>query len=142
MSWLSDVRSRLADWRAPRSLGQRGERAAARYLRRKRYRIVAIGERLGKGEIVLIAVDGGTLVFIEVKTRQSHESGHPAESVDQHKQRQLTRLALTYLKRHDLLESPARFDVIAITWGADQRRPAIEHIQNAFEAVGKWQMHS
>ena len=55
------------------------------------------------GEMDLIAVDQRTVVFVEVKTRKSHQAGHPAEAVGDAKQRRLTRLALGYLKRHDLL---------------------------------------
>jgi putative endonuclease len=54
----------------------------------------------------------------------------------------LTRLALTFLKRHDLLEYPARFDVVAVTWPALQKKPTIEHFKNAFQPVGRWQMFS
>jgi Holliday junction resolvase-like predicted endonuclease len=46
------------------------------------------------------------------------------------------------LKRHGLLEYPARFDVVAVTWSDDRRPPTIEHIRNAFEPAGKWQMFS
>ena len=120
----------------PRTLGQRGEAAAARYLRRLGYKIVARSDRAVLGEIDLVAVDGRTIVFIEVKTRASHDAGHPAEAVDRAKQQRLSRLALAYLRRHDLLEYPARFDVVAITWPATGRHPHIEHIIGAFEAVG------
>jgi putative endonuclease len=125
---------------APKTLGQRGEAAAARYLKRLGYVIVARGSHIRRGEIDLIAVDGRTVVFVEVKTRVSHDAGHPAEAVDREKQRRLTRLAMVYLKRHHLLENPARFDVIAITWPKNQRRPMIEHYKNAFEPVGEGQM--
>jgi len=133
------TRLRIA-WRRYRSLGQRGERAGARFLRRAGYKIVARGERGRLGEIDLVAVDGRTVVFVEVKTRRSHDAGHPAEAVGPDKQQRLTRLALAYLKRHDLLECRARFDVLAITWPQGTRRPKIEHIRNAFEAVGRGQM--
>ncbi len=130
-------------WLFPeKSLGRRGEAAAARYLKRRGYKIVARGSRLQPGELDLVAVRHRTIVFVEVKTRQTHQAGHPAEAVDQAKQRQLTRLAVTFLKRHGLLEYPARFDVIAITWPKGQRRPKIEHIKNAFEAVGQWEFYS
>jgi len=142
MLWLS----RLKDWyrrrRTPKPLGQQGEDAAARYLRRLGYTIVARGEHGSLGELDLVAVDGRTVVFVEVKTRRTHDAGHPAEAVDLNKQRQLTRLALTYLKRRGLLENAARFDVVAITWPENQRKPTIEHIKNAFEPVGQWQMFS
>ena len=131
-----------AAWRQYRSLGRRGERAAERYLRRRGYQIVARSERSRLGELDLVAVDGRTVVFVEVKTRHSHAAGHPAEAVGKEKQQRLTRLALGYLKRHELLEHSARFDVLAITWPKTTRRPTIEHIQNAFEAVGRGQMFS
>jgi putative endonuclease len=121
---------------AEKPLGVRGEAAAARYLKRRGYHIVARGDRLKPGEIDLVAVDRQTVIFVEVKTRESAEAGHPAEAVDAAKQRRLTRAAVAYLKRHGLLECPARFDVVAVTWPAGQRRPAIEHFVNAFEAAG------
>ncbi len=124
-----------------KTLGQRGEAAAARYLRRRGYKIIARSSRLRPGELDLVAVEGRTIVFVEVKTRQSADAGHPAEAVDAAKQRRLTRLAVTFLKRHGLLDYPARFDVIAVTWPAG-RRPKIEHFPNAFEAVGRGEFYS
>ena len=94
------------------------------------------------GELDLVAIDGRTVVFIEVKTRTSHVAGHPAEAVGPQKQKRLTRLALAYLKRHELLECSSRFDVLAITWPDGTRKPKIEHFKNAFEAVGRGQMFS
>lgn len=136
---------RFFDWlallRKPRSLGQRGEAAAASYLKRRGYKIVARGDRAVLGELDIVAVDGRTIVFVEVKTRASDDGGHPAEAVDQEKQRRLTRVALAYLRRHELLEFPSRFDVVAVTWPATTRQPRIEHMQSAFEAVGPQSMH-
>lgn len=123
-------------------LGQRGEAAAARYLRRQGCKILARGDRLRPGELDLVALDQKTIVFVEVKTRRSQDAGHPSEAVDAAKQRRLTRLAVTFLKRHGLLERPARFDVIAVTWPEGQRRPTIEHFKNAFEAAGQWEFYS
>jgi putative endonuclease len=141
-----NLRQTLSRWRErlfpAKTLGQRGEAAAAGYLRRRGYKILARGDRFGPGELDIVALDRDTIVFVEVKTRQGHEAGHPSEAVDATKQRKLTQLAVTFLKRHGLLEHPARFDVIAIIWPADQRRPTIEHIPNAFEAVGKLEFYS
>jgi len=125
-----------------RSLGQRGEAAAARYLCRLGYKIIARGERSKWAEIDLIAVDGSTVVFVEVKTRQSQQSGHPAEAVGADKQRRLTRAAIAFLQHHRLLDRSARFDVVAVTWPEGHRRPAIEHFKNAFDAVGRWEYYS
>jgi putative endonuclease len=142
MEILRGLQQLLARWKAPGTLGQRGEAVAARHLKRKGYVIVARSDRGRLGEIDLVAVDGRTVVFVEVKTRRSHDTGHPADAVDEDKQRRLTRLALTYLKRHDLLEYSARFDVVAVTWPDDANRPRIEHFENAFEPTGRGQMFS
>jgi len=124
-----------------RLLGNRGERAAAKYLKRQGFRILARQSRSRIGEIDLIALDGDTIVFIEVKTRSSHAAGHPSEAVTPAKQKQLTRAALVWLKHRRLLDQRGRFDVVAITW-SDGRPPVIEHYRNAFEAVGTSQMFS
>ncbi|HEX5102167.1 MAG TPA: YraN family protein, partial [Pirellulaceae bacterium] len=137
MRWLAPIIEPLwlaVDRRLP--LGRRGENAAARHLQRLGYVIVARGHRGLIGEIDLVAVEGRTLVFVEVKTRTSQDAGHPADAVDAAKQRRLTRLALSYMKRHDLLDNPARFDVIAVTWPDQGSRPVIEHFKDAFEPVG------
>jgi putative endonuclease len=137
---IAAVRARMR--RPPQSLGDLGEAAVAKYLRRRRYKIVARKLRNALGEIDLVAVEGRTVVFVEVKTRRSHEAGHPFEAVTPQKQRRLTRAALAFLRRNDLLECAARFDVVAVTWAAGQRRPRIEHVKNAFEPDDAWQMFS
>jgi putative endonuclease len=132
-------------WRrtfGPKTLGARGEAAAARHLKRLGYKIVGRGAHFYRGEIDIIAVDGRTVVFVEVKTRESDVAGEPHEAVDLEKQKRLTRLALVYLKRHSLLDYPARFDVVSIIWPKNERRPKIQHIKNAFEATGQGQMFS
>jgi len=116
--------------------------AAARFLRRRRYKIIRRGESFGPGELDLVAIKDGQLVFVEVKTRHSSEVGHPVEAVDAQKQRRLTRLAVTFMKRHGLLEMPARFDVIAVTWPEGSRRPKIEHFASAFDCSGAWEFYS
>lgn len=126
----------------PLSLGQRGEKAAARYLRRQGYRVLARNVRSKFGELDLVALDGRTIVFVEVKTRVHHEAGLPAEAIDSDKQRRLTRLALHYLRRHRLLEQSTRFDVVAVTWPQSSRPPSIKHYRNAFPASGRGQMFS
>ena len=136
------IRTWWARLRAPLSLGARGEREAARFLRRLGYKIVARSQRSRLGEIDLVAVDGRTVVFVEVKTRRSHDAGHPTEAIDADKQRRLTRAALAYLKRHGLLECSARFDVVAITWPDAGGKPTVEHLLNAFPAIGTGQMFS
>jgi putative endonuclease len=129
---------------APKSLGQRGEDFAARYLKRLGYHIVGRQVDLRVGELDIIAVDnnavgGRTVVFVEVKTRASDAAGAPAEAVDDLRQERMTRAALAYLKSHGLLEHRARFDVIALLWPKGARTPTIEHIKDAFPAVGRGQ---
>ncbi len=129
------LRAQVAALHSPLPLGQRGERAAARYLRRKGYRVVAGGHRSRYGEIDLIAVwRKETVVFVEVKTRRDNRAGGPEQAVGGLQQSRIENSALEFLKGHQLLEYPARFDVIAIVWPPDAKRPAsIEHFENAFQ---------
>jgi putative endonuclease len=117
-------------------LGDRGERAAARYLRRQGFEILARQQAGRLGEIDLIARDGDTIVFVEVKTRTSGAAGNPVEAVTPAKQRQMTRIALAWLKQRGLLECRARFDVVALLWAEGARQPEIKHYRHAFEAAG------
>lgn len=132
--------ARLPWWR--RWFGTRSERAAARFLRRQGMRILVRNYLCPHGEIDLVALDRGCIVFVEVRSTGLDDVSRPAGSVDLAKQRKLTEVALDYLRRNRLLEYPARFDVLALSWPAGQREPAIEHHRHAFEAVGRWQTYS
>jgi putative endonuclease len=136
VNWLLQIIHWWREVSAPASLGQRGERAAEKFLKSLGYKIVARGTRNRLGELDLVAVDGRTVVFVEVKTRTTHEAGHPAEAVDDRKQRRVTRAAQAFIQQHDLHECSFRFDVIAITWPEAVKAPIIEHIRQAFEAIG------
>ncbi len=127
-------------WR--RWFGTRSERAAARFLRRLGCRILARNYTCPFGELDLVAEQAGCVVFVEVRSTGGDDPERPALSVDAAKQRRLTRLALEYLRRHRLLNYPARFDVLIVTWPAGRREPRIDHYLNAFEAVGRGQMYS
>ncbi len=142
MGWTEQLAAWWRRLRPSQTLGRRGELAAEKHLKRLGYKIVRRSQRSSAGEIDLIAVDDRTVVFVEVKTRASHDKGHPAEAVDRTKQERLTRLALAFLKRHGLLEHSSRFDVVAVTWPDSDRRPIIEHFKNAFEPTGRGQMFS
>ncbi len=120
-----------------RLLGDAGEREAARFLRCQGLKVLCRGYRTDHGEIDLVALDGNVVVFVEVKARRH---GEPAEAVTLEKQRRLTLAALHFLKKHGLLDQPCRFDVVAIVWPEDRSTPRIEHIRDAFEAVGRGQM--
>lgn len=121
-------------------LGRRGEKLAAKFLRQQGYKIVSHSHRQRLGEIDLIALDQGVVVFVEVKSWRSDRSGDPSEAVTPSKQEKLTRAALIYLKQKKLLDHPARFDVISIVLNAETS-PQIRHFKSAFEAVGRGQMY-
>jgi putative endonuclease len=125
-------------WR--RWFGSRSERAAERFLKRLGYRIVARNYSCPLGELDLVALDDGCIVFVEVRSTGAEDPVRAAASVDDKKQKQLTKLAVHFLHARKLLEQAARFDVLAISWPAGKREPTIEHYVNAFEAVGRWQM--
>ena len=115
------------------ALGDRGENQAARFLRGLGYKIIVRNFRCELGEIDIVARDGPTLVFVEVKTRAQDEPT-PEEQVHDGKQHQLTRVAKIYLSRYGTPRPPARFDVVAIVWPAGAE-PQIRHIPHAFEAT-------
>lgn len=121
-------------WR--RWFGSRAERAAERFLRKLGYRILVRNFTCAFGELDLIVLDNGVLVFVEVRSTQHATGERPAASVDLAKQRRLTRLATFFLKQRRLLDHAARFDVLTVSWPDGQNTPTIEHFKNAFEAIG------
>ncbi|HTZ89469.1 MAG TPA: YraN family protein [Alloacidobacterium sp.] len=96
--------------------GRRGELAAFFYLRRQGYIVVARGWRSGRlrGDIDLIAWNGDTLCFIEVKTRSTHDVATAEAAVDEDKRRTLRRLARSYMRQLPNNEVAARFDILSI----------------------------
>jgi putative endonuclease len=114
-----------------KTLGSEGEDLAIQYLRRKGYRIISRNYKNHIGEIDIIAQDGETVVFIEVKTRANDSFGFPFESVHRRKRQKLRNLALLYLKKAGE-EIPVRFDVLSITC-TENGDMEIDHIQDAFE---------
>ena len=114
-----------------KELGKKGEEVALRFLQKKGYRIIETNYVCKIGEMDLIAKEKDTLVFIEVKTRTSTIFGPPHLAVTQFKQRQLSKVALNFLKEKKLEDVKARFDVVAILLG--QKGEEIELIRNAFD---------
>lgn len=127
-------------WR--RWFGDRAETAAARFLRKKGIRVLFRNVKLPGGELDIVALEGRTLVFVEVRSTESQDCSRPTESVDSEKQRKLTSLATAFLRRHDLLGRPARFDVVAVSWPANRREPTIVHFADAFAPTGHLQLHT
>ena len=113
------------------SLGKRGEDLAAARLKKLKYKILERNYRCALGEMDIIARDRGTLVFVEVKTRTSRDFGGPAAALTPHKQRQLSRVALTYLNQKKLDDLPARFDVVTVEMIPPE--PRIDVIRDAFD---------
>jgi putative endonuclease len=117
--------------KSAQALGRSGEDIACRYLEGKKYEIIARGFRMFRGEIDIVALDGATLVFVEVKARADESHGRPEESVTPGKQRQIRKIAQGYLLEHPSPGVDCRFDVIAILF----REPGdfrLEHFVDAF----------
>ena len=123
--------------RAPHfELGARGEALAVEHLEQRGYRIVAanfslpIGRNLRdvivNAEIDVVAYDGATLCFIEVKTRASDQIATPETNVDRRKRRQIARAARGYRRLFGLMDSPFRYDVVSVIGKPDDTRPRIE----------------
>lgn len=106
--------------------GLYGETTAAAHLKKQKYKILEQNYTSKVGEIDIIAQHKKTIVFVEVKMRQTLAFGRPSEAVNLHKQAKIRRTAEEYLIRHKLLGCEIRFDVIEVL-GQE-----INHIQNAF----------
>ena len=116
-----------------RAEGTWGEALVADYLRGRSCRLEAPRWRCRFGEIDLIAWDGDTLCFVEVKTRTNTQMGLPREYVTAGKQTRLRKTALFYLSSHDL-DCPARFDVAEVYAAAPGDPNArIEYLEDAFQ---------
>ena len=116
-------------------IGRWGEAAAAEYLRKKGYKIVASGYRTRLGEIDLIAENRKTLAFVEVKTRKNDFVQEGRDAVGYTKQSKLIATASMYLAGHETKKT-VRFDVIEVyaPEGTDTVEPTINHIEDAFTA--------
>lgn len=111
-------------------IGHEGENVATNYLMQKGYRIVARNWRHGPKEIDIVARDGETMVFVEVKTRSTLAFELPQEAVTKKKMKNLVEAADAYLIQYNIaLES--RFDIVGVLNGPPPK--VIEHI------VGAWQ---
>jgi putative endonuclease len=139
------VETNKRDFAQHLALGQRGESMAAEYLEALGYRLVAanftapVGRTLNgalvHAEIDLVAYEGHTLCFVEVKTRASDWYATPEANVDLRKQRQVSRAARAYRKLFGITQTPCRFDVVSITLtpvarGETSPAPRIELLKN------------
>lgn len=137
MEWLLRISDRLRHngrlrrGNAAHAWGRRGEDLAHRYLRSRGYVIVARNyrNRCGSAEIDLVARDGETLVFVEVKSRSTDLFGAPEQAVDEEKRRRILRGARDYIYRAGLSWDRTRFDIVSVLFGGQER---IEHHIDAF----------
>ena len=130
---------RSVSFSSPLELGKRGEELAAAHLLQTGYRIVAANFSIPVGrsrvgalinvEIDLVAYEGETLCFIEVKSRASDWFAPPEANVDRRKQRQIARAARAYRRMFDLVNAPYRYDVITVVLPAEQERRGDWEIQ-------------
>ena len=112
-------------------LGQVGEQAAADYLRRAGYRVLARNYSCGAGELDLICRREDCLIFVEVKTRAADAPADPEETITRFKQRQLERVARAWLAAHGEPDCAYRFDAVSVVMSA-QGEPRVRHIIDAF----------
>jgi len=113
-----------------REIQKIGEDAAAAFLSNGGFRVLVRNWRVKMGELDLVAMDGDTIVFVEVKARLTGQFTDPALAVDYLKQRRLRRLASLFLAQSPPPFKGCRFDVISVITG--QRPPVISHLRNAF----------
>ena len=123
----------MAVWR--RWLGSHSERLAAKFLRRRGYEILARNVRAGRrGEIDLLALDGRTLVVVEVRSGKGRSPGELSLTVDRPKQLSLDLALRAFLRLNAIRPLPVRFDVIAVSWPADGGAPVIQQFLHAFDS--------
>jgi putative endonuclease len=118
-----------------KELGKKGEEIALRFLKKRGYRIIERNYVCKMGEMDIIAKEKDTLVFVEVKARTSTTFGPPQLAVNSSKQRQLSKVALNFLKEKQIEDMKARFDVVAIL--LVPKGEEVELIKDAFDL--KWQ---
>ena len=111
-------------------LGKRGEALAEEYLKRKGFQILKRNYRYGHKEIDLIAKDGNTIVFVEVKAGRSKSFGAPHQWVNLKKQKNLIEVANHFIQKENTTDCDFRFDVLAISYQKGEE--IIDHIKNAF----------
>ena len=113
------------------NLGKRGEETAVDFLKQNGYRVLKRNFKINLGEIDIVAREGNTVCFIEVKTRTSEILGHPFEAISRVKQQKLSRVGLAYLKKNGLMDAPARFDIVSVLT-SERGSENVEILKDAF----------
>ncbi len=117
--------------KARRGLGALGERLAREQLERDGYQVLETNYRSRMGELDLVALEGGCLVGIEVRTKRGSAFGTPEESVGPRKARRLADLVVQYGQRHEGLPEDLRVDFVAVELTSDGRLIRLDVIKNA-----------
>jgi putative endonuclease len=112
-----------------------GEQVAARFLRRKGCRVLAKNYRCPAGEIDLICRDGGTLVFVEVKSRSSFQRESPTEAAHPRQWKRIDRAAHYFLRQRGIQSCPCRIDLVTVEWRSLGSVPLVTHYPDAFAAA-------
>jgi putative endonuclease len=114
-----------------KTLGDRGEDLAARFLERSGWTLVDRNFRMGRKEIDLVARRGGVVAFVEVKTRAGSGYGHPLEAITWKKRREIQQVAAAWVDRKGRPGEDYRFDAVAVLIGGGGE-PRIEHVEDAW----------
>jgi putative endonuclease len=109
-----------------------GEAIAEQFCKLRGYEILARNAREGRGELDLVALDRGTVVFVEVKFRAERDWGGPLAAVTAKKRDDVSKAATRWLAARGATGRPVRFDVIGITWASDGTELRVQHVPNAF----------
>lgn len=112
------------------TVGNYGEDLACEYLKKRGYKILERNYRIRGGEIDIVARDGETLVFVEVKTRYSHDFGSPGESITPWKIKALLKTARFYIQKIGWRDREYRLDFVGIDFVDSKDNPGIELIKN------------
>lgn len=115
-------------------LGMLGEEIAREHLSQQGLRIIEKNYTSKLGEIDIVALDGRSIVFVEVKTRKSKRHGHPLESITPKKQKQIIKAAKCYIKEKRLSNCSCRFDAVGIFFNKHTNEPEVTYVRGAFDA--------
>ena len=113
-----------------KSIGNKGEKIAVKYLKKKGYVIIDKNYSTEVGEIDIICANDGCLIFVEVKCRISDEHGFVADAVNYHKRKKINQVASQYIARFKMFDYPVRFDVVEVY----TKENRVVHIENAFDS--------
>jgi putative endonuclease len=113
-------------------VGKRAEEAACKFLKKKGYKIIARNYRTRLGELDVVALDGKTLVFVEVRSKKEGNFGPPGASISREKSHRLVRAAWDFLTKKGIRDRDCRFDVVGVVYKEGTKSPQVSVFKNAF----------